>query len=85
MTKYLQRETKPGNIQFALRQNLPAQILIRFSVAVYTFGIYVAVSDSNVGTGPTWRRGIKVISSFSCQIHLLATYLSTPQQAHRNT
>ena len=29
-----------------------AQILIRFSVASYTFDIYVAVSDSNVGTGP---------------------------------
>jgi hypothetical protein len=40
------------NIQFVLRQNLLAQILIQFSVAGCTIVIYVAVSDSSVGTGP---------------------------------
>ncbi len=42
------------NIQFVLRQNLLAQILIQFSIAGYTFDMYVAVYDSNVGTGPYW-------------------------------
>jgi hypothetical protein len=37
-----------------LRQNLLAQILIRFSVAIYTFDPFVAAGDSNVVTKPTW-------------------------------
>jgi hypothetical protein len=41
------------NIQFVLRQNLLAQILIRFSVAIYTFDPFVAAGDSNVVTKPS--------------------------------